>query len=146
MRVRAVFAAAFSSGVFWMANRDIVAIGTSAGGVEALLFLAKNLPAKFPASVLVTLHLPLHARSVLDEVLSRAGALGASFPSTGDVLRRGPMHLAPPGCHLIVEGERITLGAGPRENNARPAIDPMLDRKSTRLNSSHVALFRMPSS
>jgi two-component system chemotaxis response regulator CheB len=108
-----------------MANRDIVAIGTSAGGVEALLFLAKNLPAKFPASILVTLHLPLHARPVLDEVLSRAGPLQATFAASGTVLRKGRIYIAPPGCHLIVEGERLALGEGPRENNARPAIDPM---------------------
>jgi two-component system, chemotaxis family, protein-glutamate methylesterase/glutaminase len=108
-----------------MANRDIVVIGTSAGGVEALLFLAKNLPSKLPASILVTLHLPPHAGSVLDEVLTRAGPLQASFARSGDVLRRGRIYIAPPGCHLIVEGERVTLGGGPRENNARPAIDPM---------------------
>jgi two-component system chemotaxis response regulator CheB len=108
-----------------MANRDIVAIGTSAGGVEALTFLAKNLPTGFPASVLVTLHLPPYAGSVLDDVLSRAGPLHAAFASRGDVLRKGRIYLAPPGCHLIVEGERLTLGAGPRENNSRPAIDPM---------------------
>jgi len=38
-----------------MANRDVLAIGTSAGGVEALLFLARHLPRDFPAAVLVTL-------------------------------------------------------------------------------------------
>src|SRR5262245_34536711 len=108
-----------------MANRDIVAIGTSAGGVDALMFLAKNLPEKLPASILVTLHLPPHAGSVLDDLMSRAGPLKASFAANGDVLRKGRIYLAPPGCHLIVEGERLALGAGPRENNARPAIDPM---------------------
>jgi two-component system, chemotaxis family, protein-glutamate methylesterase/glutaminase len=39
-----------------MANRDIVAIGASAGGFEALLFLAKGFPQNFPASILVTIH------------------------------------------------------------------------------------------
>src|ERR1041385_6675330 len=113
------------AGAFAMANRDIVAIGTSAGGVQALLFLAKNLPVKFPASILITLHLPHQPNSVLDAVLSRAGPLKASFASNGDVLRKSRVYIAPPGCHLIVEGERLTLGGGPRENNARPAIDPM---------------------
>ncbi len=45
-----------------MANRDIVAIGTSAGGVEALLFLARHVPREFPASIVVTIHLPSYAR------------------------------------------------------------------------------------
>src|SRR3954462_13202493 len=124
-RLRAVSAMGIPLRRHWMANRDIVAIGTSAGGVEALIFLAKNLPARFPASILVTLHLPAHTRSVLDELLSRAGALPASFAADGEVLRKGRIYLAPAGSHLIVHGERLALGNGPRENNSRPSIDPM---------------------
>ena len=108
-----------------MPNRDLVVIGTSAGGVEALLFVAKNLPERFPASVLITIHLPSHSRSALDELLNRAGPLGASFAFDGEVLRKNRIYIAPPGCHLIARGERLALGSGPRENNARPAIDPM---------------------
>src|SRR5262249_36305825 len=62
-----------------MANRDILAVGTSAGGVEALIHVAKGLPPNLPASVLLTIHLPSHARSALDDVLTRAGPLPASF-------------------------------------------------------------------
>jgi two-component system, chemotaxis family, protein-glutamate methylesterase/glutaminase len=109
-----------------MANRDLVAIGTSAGGVEALLSLVRNLPADFPAAVLVTIHLSSHFRSVLDDILTRAGRLEACFATDGDVVRKGRIYLAPPGRHLILDGERLALGFGPRENNARPAIDPML--------------------
>jgi two-component system chemotaxis response regulator CheB len=109
-----------------MANRDIVAIGTSAGGVEALTFLAKEFPPQFPASVLVTIHLPSEIRSTLDEVLSRAGPLPARFAGDGDVLKTGRIYVAPPNRHLIVDGHRLGLGEGARENNARPAIDPML--------------------
>jgi two-component system, chemotaxis family, protein-glutamate methylesterase/glutaminase len=70
-----------------MANRDLVAIGTSAGGVDALIFLAGRLQHDLPASVLVTIHLPSYSRSSLDEVLSRAGPLPASFAKNGDVLK-----------------------------------------------------------
>jgi len=109
-----------------MANRDLVAIGTSAGGVEALISLARALPSEFPASLVITIHLPSHSRSELDEILSRAGPLPAAFATDGVILRKGRIYLAPPGSHLIVQGERLSLGTGPRENNARPAIDPML--------------------
>lgn len=109
-----------------MANRDVLAIGTSAGGVEALLFLAKRLPKDFPASILITIHLPSHARSALDDILSRAGPLPAQFAGEGEVLRKGHIYIAPPDRHLLVDGERVSLGEGPRENNSRPAIDPML--------------------
>jgi two-component system chemotaxis response regulator CheB len=109
-----------------MANRDILAIGTSAGGVQALTFLAKQFNLQFPASVLVTIHLPSQIRSALDELLSRAGPLPARFAHDGDVLKRGQIYIAPPNRHLIVDGSRLTLGEGARENHARPAIDPML--------------------
>lgn len=109
-----------------MANRDIVAIGTSAGGVEALLFLARQFPPRFPAAILVTLHLPSHARSTLDVILSQAGPLPAGFGANGAALKKGRIFIAPPGRHLLVEGDRLSLGSGPIENNVRPAIDPML--------------------
>ena len=109
-----------------MANRDIIAIGTSAGGVEALIFVVARLQRNFPASVLVTIHLPSYSRSSLDEVLTGAGPLPAAFAKDGDVLRKSHIYIAPPDRHLLVDGDSILLGEGPRENNARPAIDPML--------------------
>jgi two-component system, chemotaxis family, protein-glutamate methylesterase/glutaminase len=109
-----------------MSNRDIVAIGTSAGGVEALLYLAERLPASFPACILVTLHLSGQRKSILDELVSRAGPLPAKFASDGEPLRKGEIFIAPPNRHLLVEQDRLLLGTGAREHNARPAIDPML--------------------
>jgi two-component system chemotaxis response regulator CheB len=109
-----------------MGNRDILAIGTSAGGVEALLFLAKNLPSDLPASVVLTIHLPGHPGSSLDDILSNAGTMRAQFAQSGEILRKSQMYIAPPDRHLIVDGDRLSLGEGPRENNSRPAIDPML--------------------
>ena len=109
-----------------MANRDVVAIGTSAGGVQALLHLVKHLPSTFPASILVTIHLPSHGRSALDDILTRAGSLPAQFANDGDVLRKGRIYIAPQDRHLLLDGNQLSLGVGPRENNSRPAIDPML--------------------
>jgi two-component system chemotaxis response regulator CheB len=109
-----------------MANRDIVAVGTSAGGVEALLFLVENLQSDFPASVLFTIHLPSHASSSLDVLLTRRGRLPAGFARDGEALSKARIYVAPPNRHLIVEGNHISLGEGPRENNSRPAIDVML--------------------
>jgi two-component system chemotaxis response regulator CheB len=109
-----------------MANRDILAIGTSAGGVEALLFLARSFPPEFPAAVFVTIHLASQFRSTLDDVLDRAGPLSAAFAKHGDTVRKGRIYIAPVDRHMLVEDDRIVLGRGSRENNARPAIDPML--------------------
>lgn len=109
-----------------MANRDLIAIGTSAGGVDALLQLARDLPAQIPAAILVTIHLSPHFKSELDILLRRVGPLSASFPKDGEPCRKGHIYIAPPDRHLLVVGERIRLGHGARENNTRPAIDPML--------------------
>ncbi len=108
-----------------MRNRNILAIGTSAGGFQALRSLARSFPVDFPASVLVTIHLPSHFRSELDRILSADGPLPAVFAEDGMALRSGRIYLAPSGCHMLLDGG-LSLGVGPRENNARPAIDPML--------------------
>lgn len=107
------------------ANRDILAIGTSAGGFAALRLLASELPADFPAAIVVVIHLSPQFHSGLDALLSHPGRLAASFASDGEPLRRGHIHIAPPACHLLVDGDHLRLGRGPRENNSRPAIDPL---------------------
>ena len=109
-----------------MANRDILAIGASAGGVEALSFLAQNFPRDFPAAVLVTVHLWREGSSYLDEILDRSGPLPAVFASDNERLRKGHIYIAPADRHLIVDDDRLVLGHGSRENNSRPAIDPMM--------------------
>jgi two-component system, chemotaxis family, protein-glutamate methylesterase/glutaminase len=52
--------------------------------------------------------------------------LPATFANDGEIKKKGRVYIAPPGRHLIVDGEQLWLGTGPRENNARPSIDPML--------------------
>ena len=108
-----------------MANRDVLAIGTSAGGFEALRFLAGEFSRDFPASVVVVIHLSSQFRSALDAILTQAGPLPASFAVDGEKLERSHIYIAPAERHLIVESEHLRLGSGPRENNARPALDPL---------------------
>ena len=109
-----------------MSNRDLIAIGASAGGVEALQYLARNFPHDLQASVLVTVHLSSGSQSVLDELLTAAGPLPAIFPSEGETLKNAHIYLAPPDRHLLIADNRIVLGTGARENHARPAVDPMM--------------------
>jgi two-component system, chemotaxis family, protein-glutamate methylesterase/glutaminase len=108
-----------------MANRNVVAIGASAGGVEALRYFASKLPTDLPACVLIVIHLSTQFRSTLDTILSEAGPLSATFARNGQALRNGHIFIAPAGFHLIVEDNRLQLGVGQRENSARPAIDPL---------------------
>ena len=105
--------------------RDIVVIGASAGGVQALDQVVEQLPPDLPAAVLVVLHLAAGGRSVLPSILSRLGSLPASVPSEQQLPERGHIYVAPPDRHLLLVGEEVRLTGGPRENGHRPAIDPL---------------------
>lgn len=100
-------------------------VGASAGGVEALAELFAGLPADVPASFFVVLHVPERGTSVLPEILGRRGPLPARHPADGAVIEPGRVYVAPPGQHLLVKRGRVRLVRGPRENGARPAVDPL---------------------
>ena len=106
-------------------THDIVVVGASAGGVEALAELAAALPPGLPAAVLVVLHMPAYGHSVLPEILSRRGPLPAKHAADGEPILTGRIYVAPPDHHLLVQGGKISLTRGPAENNHRPAIDTL---------------------
>ena len=108
------------------ATRDRVGIGASSGGVTALRQLVAALPPDLPAALCVVVHISAQARSVLPQILSQAGALPAVSAEDGMALRAGRIHVAPPDCHLLVEGDTLRVVRGPPENRHRPAIDPLL--------------------
>ncbi len=120
-----------------MTQRDIVVIGASAGGIQALTSLVAGLPYDFPASLLVVVHTPPYAVSRLPEILSRSGPLPATHAQQGEVIEPGRIYIAPPDRHLLVRTGWIELSRGPRENHARPAIDPLF-RTAARANGSRV--------
>ena len=108
-----------------LANFDVVVIGASAGGVGSLQRLVEHIPAEFPSAILVALHLPDGIRSMLPEILSRAGNLPASHAFNGEAIRAGHIYVAPSGFHLTVQRGRMIVMRGAREHGHRPAIDPL---------------------
>ncbi len=108
-----------------MPGHNIIVIGTSAGGLDALRQVVKELPRDLPAAVFIVQHVLRHTPSILPTLLTRAGVLPAEHPVNGQPFERGHIYVAPPGAHLLIERERIRLAAGPRENRHCPAIDPL---------------------
>jgi two-component system, chemotaxis family, protein-glutamate methylesterase/glutaminase len=107
-------------------NKDIIVIGTSAGGVEALKELVSHLPADLPASVFIVLHIPPQSTSQLPVILESRGKLPVTHAKHDELIEQAHVYVAPPDHHLLLRsGGRITLSRGPRENRTRPAIDPL---------------------
>ena len=104
---------------------QIVVVGASAGGIEALRSLVSALPATFPTPICVVLHIAPESPGVLHEILSRAGPLVATNAVSGELLRAGRIYVAPPDCHLVIEPGKVCVTKGPKENRFRPAIDPL---------------------
>src|SRR4051812_22292376 len=106
-------------------RRDLVVIGTSAGGVDALRFLVGHLPADFPAAVGIVLHTAPDSPGILDTILGRAGPLRAVAVFRAERIEMGTLYVAAPDHHLVVEPSRMRATRGPRENRFRPAVDPL---------------------
>lgn len=104
---------------------EVVVVGASAGGVEALSLFASALPPDFPVPVLVVLHVPSTGMSVLPDILTRAGPLRATHATDGERLEPGHVYVAPPNSHLLVVDGKVELTRDPPENGHRPAIDPL---------------------
>lgn len=108
-----------------MERKDIVVIGASAGGMEALARLVAGLPAGLQASVFVVWHTAPGVKSVLPAVLEKAGPLPAKNPVDGEPIERGRIYVAPSDHHMLLERGYIRIAKGPKENRFRPAIDPL---------------------
>ena len=112
-----------------MAGHDLIVVGASAGGVEALSALVTGLPADLSAAVCVVVHLRPDLHSHLSEVLARSTSLPVVPARHDAVLHPGTIYVAVPDLHFLVDrdGDRgvIRLVRGPRENRTRPSVDPL---------------------
>lgn len=104
-------------------HRDIIVLGASAGGVQALCEVMSSLPPNLPAAVFVVLHVAAHGQSAMPAILSRAGCLPASHPEDGEPIVPGRVYVAPPDRHLAMEDNKVCLSRNATENGHRPAVD-----------------------
>jgi two-component system, chemotaxis family, protein-glutamate methylesterase/glutaminase len=108
-----------------MAKRDIIVIGASAGGLDAVSKLVRELPSTLPASLFFVWHMAADSPSFLPQILSQEASLPAVHPRDKDAIQRGRIYVAVPDHHLLVEAGRVRVTRGPKENRFRPAVDPL---------------------
>jgi two-component system, chemotaxis family, protein-glutamate methylesterase/glutaminase len=108
-----------------VAKRDIVVIGGSAGSGAVLKSLLSDLPADLPASLFVSTHVPSNSPGYLADILNDVGPLPVVRAVDGQPIEQRRVYVAAPDRHLLLINGTIRLGEGPRENMARPAIDPL---------------------
>ncbi|MCW2616076.1 MAG: cheB [Frankiales bacterium] len=106
--------------------RDVLVVGGSAGGVDALKRFLAGLPDDLDAAVCVALHLGSTSPSLLPGILARVCGLQVVAAVDGAALERGVVHVARPDVHLVVAHGLVRLGPGPRENGHRPSLDVLL--------------------
>ena len=108
-----------------MENRDIVVIGASAGGIEAVETLLSGFSSTLQATIFVVIHISAESPSMLAQIFDRASPLKVKTAEDGEAIRQGQVYVAPPGIHLLMEPGYVRLHKGPTENRHRPAIDPL---------------------
>ena len=106
-------------------TRDIIVIGASAGGVEALKQLFSELPQELAAAIFVVLHVSPTYRSILPDILNRSGKVRVSHARHEEPIESGHAYVAPPDHPLRLNSTVMLLDRGPKENRARPAIDAL---------------------
>ena len=103
-----------------LVRRDIVVIGASSGGLEALLENVPSLPRDLPAAVFVVVHVSPQGRSQLPHILGRAGPIPAAHARDKEKIEPGRIYVAPPDFHLLLSDGHMRVLRGPQENNHRP--------------------------
>ncbi|MGE5350736.1 MAG: chemotaxis protein CheB [Syntrophothermus sp.] len=108
-----------------MAGHDIIVIGASAGGIEAISDLIVQFPENLKAAVLIVVHVSPESPNMLPVIFGRRSPLKCVQAKEGDKIQKGTIYVAPADFHLLINEEYLQLSRGPKENRARPAIDPL---------------------
>ena len=124
-----------------MQKRDIIVIGASAGGIEALKTLVSSLPKGFAASIYIVQHIGLQSPGVLPDILLRAGPLAAANARNWETIQPGRIYVAPADHHLLIDkAGYVRITKGPKENRFRPAVDPLFRSAATAFGPRVIAV------
>lgn len=109
-----------------MSVADVVVIGASAGGMDALTRLVAQLPKDFPAAIFVVNHMSADSTGVaVLNGMRASGSLECTQARDEEAINGNHIYLAPADNHLLVLKGKVRVTKGARENRSRPAIDPL---------------------
>jgi two-component system, chemotaxis family, protein-glutamate methylesterase/glutaminase len=108
-----------------MEKKNIIVIGTSAGGLEVLKRLFSGLYEGIAAAVFIVWHIPPDVLGILPQVLSKHSTMPIAHAVDNEPIVFNRVYVAPPDRHMMIERGRLRLIRGPKENRFRPAIDPL---------------------
>jgi two-component system chemotaxis response regulator CheB len=114
-----------SSKILLLEKRNIIVIGASAGGFEAIKQLVAALPAKLDAAIFIVWHMAPDVTGLLPQVLNRQKTIPASNAIDNEPISSNHIYVAPPDRHLLLEKGLVRVTKGPKENHFRPAVDPL---------------------
>ena len=120
--------------------RDLFVLGASAGGLEALTGLVRNLPSELAATVAIVMHRSPTFESQLPVLLGLHSALPVGEPAEDEEIRHGRIYIAPRDRHMTLAAGRFRLAAGPKVNWARPAVDPLFVSAARELGPRSVGI------
>lgn len=104
----------------------VLAIGTSAGGMNALQRLFRLIPDAFPWPIVVVQHLAPDRETLLPDILARSSKLDIKLAQAGDRLKPHTVYIAPPSHHLVLNHDRtLALNDAPAVHFSRPSIDTL---------------------
>lgn len=122
VRIFAIMGASMNLG---RTARDVIVVGASAGGIQAVIELLSRLPSDLPAVVGVVIHRGARSASNWSVTLGRRTKMRVVEPADGEELARGVVYVAPSDRHMTFEHDRISLDQGAKEHGTRPAVDPL---------------------
>ncbi len=106
---------------------DVVVIGASWGGLQAVSEILDGMPADFPAPIVIVQHRSPDAGDLLAHLLDRHGPLTVKEAEDKTALSPGCVHVAPPGYHVLVERGHLELSTEAQVQFSRPSIDVAME-------------------
>lgn len=121
--------------------KNVILIGASAGGFNAIIQLVKKIPANIPAAIFVIMHLGKQSMpEVIVQQLEKVTRFTCSIPTNGIKIKAGHLYLAPKDSHMLVTRGVIHITKGPHENRWRPSIDVLFRSAAAAYDSKVIGI------